>query len=407
VVGGILVLATWFIKGRDPQIGLVAEYIPEPPDDLRPGAAGVLADETFHSRDVVATVLDLARRGVIKMQPAEGPGMSQTYTFVAQDHKEELRNYERTVLEVIFGSPKPASGTEVTMPQVAGTLASRNDQIAEGFYKELVDHQYFRESPQKVRDRWRRLFKTLPLLIIAGVVAIVIVVGAWSNFALFPIAIGILSLIVASGLSRSMPQKTIAGAESAAKWRAFRKYLQDIEDRQDIAASKEIFEKYLPYAVALGLAESWVQKFARVATPTPDWYGGGGPLIGGGRTVIIGDGYGGGMRRRRSGGSWTTIPSNPMQPWGGSQGGSGGGGFDFPDLQESSDMGGRTLQSGSDSFFGMLGNVAKAFAESSGSGSGSFGSFGGGRGGGFSGGGSRGGGFRGGGGGGGGRRGFK
>ncbi len=76
----------------------------------------------------------------------------------------------------------------------------------------------------------------------------------------------------------------------------------------------------------------------------------------------------------------------------------------IPGMQDMSDSAGRGLQGGSDSFFGMLGTVAKAFAESSGGGSGSFGSS---RRGGFSGGGSRGGGSRGGGGGGGGRRGFK
>jgi len=76
----------------------------------------------------------------------------------------------------------------------------------------------------------------------------------------------------------------------------------------------------------------------------------------------------------------------------------------MPDLQGTSDAAGRGLQGGSNSFLDMLGTVAEAFAESSGSGGGSFGSS---RGGGFSGGGSRGGGSRGGGGGGGGGRGFR
>ena len=105
------------------------------------------------------------------------------------------------------------------------------------------------------------------------------------------------------------------------------------------------------------------------------------------------------------------IPNNPMGPTWGDQGkpgggGTGSGGLNIPGMQDISDSASGGLQGGSDSFFDMLGTVAKAFAESSGSGSGSFGSRGGF--GGFSGGGSRGGGSRGGGGGGGGgRRGFK
>jgi len=402
--GGIALYALWFTKGRDPRVGLVAEYITDPPDDLRPGAAGALLDETFNSRDVVATVLDLARRGVIRMDPVEGKGLSEQYKFTLLEHKEPLRNYEKIVLDVIFGA-NAAVGTEAPLPQVSGALATRNDDIALGFYQELVDHSYFRESPEKTRKRWKTIYKLMPVLIAAVVIAIVVAVGAWSNFAFFPIAIGILLMFIANGLSKSMPQKTIAGAESAAKWRAFQTYLRQVDERRDIEASKDIFEKYLPYAVALGLAEEWVSKFAYVRTPTPEWYGGAGPLFGPGRTVVIGDG--GGYNRRRRGGSWTMIPGQSVGPFDGGQGsrGGGAGGFDIPGMQDVSDSASGGLQGGSDSFFSMLGNVAKAFAESSGSGSGSFG--GGGGFGGFSGGGSRGGGSRGGGGGGGGRRGFK
>ncbi|HYI25417.1 MAG TPA: DUF2207 domain-containing protein, partial [Thermomicrobiales bacterium] len=43
--GTVAVLGLWFTKGRDPGIGLVAEYTETPPDDLRPGAVGTLLDE--------------------------------------------------------------------------------------------------------------------------------------------------------------------------------------------------------------------------------------------------------------------------------------------------------------------------------------------------------------------------
>ncbi|MBA2469136.1 MAG: DUF2207 domain-containing protein, partial [Chloroflexia bacterium] len=368
VGGGVALYALWFTKGRDPGVGLVAEYIPEPPDDLRPGAVGVLLDETFHSRDVVATVLDLAERGVIRMDPAT-EGTSGQYTFTLLDHKETLRGYERIVLDLIFGASAKA-GTEQPMPQVAGALATRNDEIAGSFYQELVDHTYFRESPEKTRDRWHKLFKAIPVIVGVIVIGIVVVTGAWSNFAFFPIFVGIGLMILSGSLARAMPQKTVAGAESAAKWRAFRTYLDQIDDRQDLAESRAVFEKYLPYAVALGLAESWTQKFAYRPIQSPQWYGGAGPLFGDGGTVIIGDPRRRGSRRR--GGGWTMVPGSSMGPFGGGQGssgsGGGGGGFDMPGIpgmQDMSDSAGRGLQGGSNSFFDMLGTVAKAFAESS------------------------------------------
>lgn len=396
--GGVAAYLLWFVRGRDPEVGMVAEYISEPPDDLRPGAAGTLLDEEAHSRDVVATVLDLAQRKVITLNSTEGDGLATGLELEMLQHSETLKPYEQTLLGVVFPANSGA-GAKVEVPDVAGAFASENEHIHQGFYQELVDHKYFRTSPERTRDHMRRVFRLVPLVSGAVVIAVIVFVGAATTWALFPIAIGIAFFLVAGRLADAMPGKTMAGAESAAKWRAFKAYLQDISQRRDLKESRDILEKYVPYAVAFGLDESWVSRFA-YAPPiaTPD-------LFGGGMVVVGGDPWSGGMgRRRRRGGGWTTYPAGGYGGFGGSIGGgqgrSGGSGdgFDMPDLQDASDSAGRGLQGGSNDFFGMLGTVAKAFAESSGSGS--FGSSG--RGGGFSG----GGGFGGGGGGGGGGRGF-
>ena len=47
-----------------------------------------------------------------------------------------------------------------------------------------------------------------------------------------------------------MPRKTEAGAEAAAKWKAFRRYLDDIEKYENLNESREIFDRYLPFTVA-------------------------------------------------------------------------------------------------------------------------------------------------------------
>ncbi|MCP4418588.1 MAG: DUF2207 domain-containing protein, partial [Chloroflexi bacterium] len=74
-------------------------------------------------------------------------------------------------------------------------------------------------------------------------------------------------------IGRHMPTKTAKGAEEKAKWDAFRKYLKNIEEQQDLAQAGELFEKYLPYATAFGLDRSWIRKFSSVqSTPMPRWY---------------------------------------------------------------------------------------------------------------------------------------
>ena len=70
-----------------------------------------------------------------------------------------------------------------------------------------------------------------------------------------------------------MPAKTQKGAESAAQWEAFRNYLKNIDEYQDMAEAGDIFEKYLAYATAFGLERTWIRKFAAVSTtPVPGWY---------------------------------------------------------------------------------------------------------------------------------------
>ncbi|MGN6033443.1 MAG: DUF2207 domain-containing protein, partial [Thermomicrobiales bacterium] len=332
------------------------------------------------------------------------PLAATTMHFTLKAAPDSVGASEQVLLRAIYGDGAD-DGTSVTMQQVQQTFRLDEQEIHDGYYQELVDHGYFDESPEATRRKWGMLAKIIPFLTIAVAVGVLIFTGAFSGWVFFPIIVGIVLTIAAASLAKAMPRKTVAGAESAAKWRAFRTYLSDIDKYEKIEESKAIFAKYLPYAIAFGLEQSWVNKFAVVDTPVPGWYGGGVP----------GGGASGGYGRRRGGSGPIIIWGG--QPWGGApgnQGGSGSGGVPSGGSgggaggwQDASDSAGRSLQGGSDSFLGMLENVAKALGGDSnnrGGGGGSWGGgggwSGGGGGGGFSGGGSSGGG------GGGGSRGF-
>jgi hypothetical protein len=207
------------------------------------------------------------------------------------------------------------------------------------------------------------------------------------------VPVGAAALVFASLyiLAKVMPRKTYEGAETAAKWRAFKRYLDNLDDNRATEGASQLFEKYLPYAVAFGIERTWVAKFADAGAPPPEWYGGTGESW-------TGSGSGRTYRRHRGGwGGWTTFPS--------AGGGGQGGEFNmpgFPNVQDASDSAGKSLQQMSGGLFDLFDLAGSAF-ESFGSSSSRSGS-GGSRHGGFSGGGrSHGGG---GGGGGGGSRGF-
>jgi hypothetical protein len=303
----------------------------------------------------VATVLDLANRGIIKMEPNADAGTARVnpFTFTLLEHGQSLRTSEQLVLDVIFGEGAKANMV-VPMPNVVGVLSSQNERISDAYYQQLVSHGYFSESPEQTRRRWKAIFRAIPFLTFIAVIVIVFATQAWSGLAFFPIIVGIILMIFANRMAKSMPRKSMAGAESAAKWRAFRSYLRDLQGKRDLEASRQIFDQYLPYAVAFGLAEEWVSRFSQVYTPAPTWFGGG-PLTGGG-TVLIPGGHGPVGRNR--GGNWTQ-PSSGYPGGGGWIGGqtpNPGGGFpNMPSMQDASGSLGRGLQGSSNSFWDMLG----------------------------------------------------
>ena len=74
-------------------------------------------------------------------------------------------------------------------------------------------------------------------------------------------------------LGRVMPRKTRQGAEAAAKWRAFRRYLANLQRFDDLAAAKERWAEYLPYAIAMGLEQRFLNALPALGVQeTPSWY---------------------------------------------------------------------------------------------------------------------------------------
>ena len=426
VGGGLGAYGLWYSRGRDPHTGVVADFLPEPPDDLPPGAAGTLLDEVAHERDIVATLVDLGHRGVVKIEELAQPGAfgfvgGHDFALTLQQDQPAVAPFETDLLRTLFGHSLQR-GTETKLSEVKPRFVTAQPAIREELYNELVRRKYFPRSPEATRSTWKNFgFAVLVVAVVAGVIG----AGAVPDSAgaiWVPIAVLVGLAIVLILLSNALPKKTAAGAEAAARWRAFRKYLDSIEKYEQLDEAQGIFDKYLPYAIAFGLEGSWVNKFASVQAQTPGWFGGGtlvgdGGGFGGGYSGGFGGGFGTPTRRRRGfGGGTVIIPGGGTGGgfgdfgggFGGGGGGNGGGGggnggagggFDLPDLQGTSDRAGRGLQGSSNGLFDLLNSAGQAFGGFGGGGrrggwggGGGFGGFGGG--GGSRGGGGGGGGFR-------------
>lgn len=350
----------WYTRGRDVRTDFAAEYLPEPPSNLTPGMAGTLLDERADMEDILATLVDLGRRGYILMEELEPEskgvfGTTETdfkYTLL-KEPDDELHAYEKLLLTSLFKKEQ-----ERKLSDLKTKFYQYLPKIRSSLYKEMVDEEYFTANPESTRSRWSGLGVVLLLVSIAfGCVAS----SALSAYTSFYICLPAGAALFAFGLiflGRFMPRKTAKGAEEAARWQAFRTYLEDIDNYSDLERATELFDRYLPYAIAFGLEKSYIKKWSKVdTTPIPPWYipyprpyyggygipSGGGhqaapaprPAEGGGSIPSLGDASKGmsaglagmsvGLTTMLSRAS-STMSSKP-QPSGGSGGGWSGGGF--------------------------------------------------------------------------------
>jgi uncharacterized protein (TIGR04222 family) len=365
VGGGGALFLLWYTRGRDPAVGAVPPIIETPPSDLPAPLAGTLVDEVADAQDAVATLVDLAQRGFLTL--ADTDGGDAVVTLEASFDDARLRQYERVLLVALFGS-KPEPGQSVALSQVRASFGAAIPVIQERLNAAVQEEGLFVDPPEATRRRYRSIGT---LLAVAG--AILAVVAALAIGWATPLAAFVGLALALVGLATTwmagrMPRRTPQGALEAARWRAFRRYLaQTFAQRPaadgaangDAAAEAARHAAYLPYAVALGVDRSFLQRLELLGAPPPAWYG---SSRSPGGVIIVPGGYYGG-------------------PWVGGPSGDGGAGAPGP-IGVGGPPSAPNPQGWSDALADLLNAASGAMSSGGGSGDWSGGGFGGGDGGG-------------------------
>ena len=142
-----------------------------------------------------------------------------------------------------------------------------------------------------------------------------------SPFAL--IAAGLVSAVTLFVFARIMPARTVAGARAREATLGFKEFLGRVESERYKAmiTSPEMFERFLPYAMAFGVADQWARAFEDIYRQPPTWYvGGTGPFNASSFSHNISE-----MSSAVSS-SVSSSPSSSGSGGGGSSGGGSGGG---------------------------------------------------------------------------------
>lgn len=265
ILGPVLTYYRWFTRGRDPKIGPVPEYLSEAPAQLPPALVGTLVDENAELRDIVSTLVDLADRGYLIIEE----GQRSKFTFLRTEQPtDDLRAYEKFFIEKLFGRKDSK-----TLSELRNKFYAHIPRLQEMVYEELVREGMFKESPQRVRNGWM----AMGMLVLFGGIGLISIAFPLAETLSYSLICLPASLIVTGGAillaASAMPSKTQKGAEEAAKWRAFREYMQNLQKYQEVEAAAQNFSRYLPYAVAFGFDRSWIRRFAKLDTvEAPPWY---------------------------------------------------------------------------------------------------------------------------------------
>jgi len=271
-----LMFYTWWTRGRDPRLRPIATQY-EPPDQLTPGETGTLVDESADMRDITASIVDLAVRGYIVIEEHTTERMmglfkDKDYSFTVRKDRAEwakLKPHEQELLNGLFGT---ALNT-VSMHALENQFYKYLPGIKNRIFESLVTHGYYKRRPDTVRSSYIAMGFIGGLLIVFSGVWLAQQLGQQPTA--FVIA-GILSGLIICAFGWFMPAHTEQGTRALEGALGFEDFLVHVEsDRFNrMIKTPEMFEKFLPFAMALGVEKNWSKAFQGILTQPPDWYRG-------------------------------------------------------------------------------------------------------------------------------------
>ena len=323
IVGFLGLLATlafyfvaWHRAGRNPRAGTIVPLF-SPPDGLSPAGMRYVVEENADNRAFAAALVDMGVRGHIKIRDEEGGWLSgDTRTIERLSSSTPLSDEEEAALRELL-----STGEIIAMKQENHTKFSSAQSALEEILKGRYEGKLFKRNygwaaagfAVFLVAMWLSAAAVALATGFADTITIVVALGAavtavlflmlrhssgargtclfgglgtlfgFGAFALgvplfvealnsgwwFPLLLPALALpIVVSGFWW-MAAPTLEGRRVLDHVAGFKQYLSITErERLDRMTSPddtpELFEKYLPYAIALGVENRWADRFAPV-----------------------------------------------------------------------------------------------------------------------------------------------
>ena len=329
---------TWLRIGRDPRKGTVVPLF-SPPDNLSPAALRYILKRSFDDRTVAAALVALGVKGNVRLVEEDGGffGSDKKRIDKTSDDTTGLAKDEAQLFHGLF-----IGGDTVELEQENHSLFSSARDDAEESLKAEFGERYYKPNLGPSMMGCARLVLLAAGLLLAIVLVEMLVDGvgpvmAFQLSSKAPLILLALALPVVALAFFLLGAPTREGRAMMDRIEGFKHYLSVTErERFDRMQAPEetltLFEKYLPYAIALDVETRWADRFqsqiaAAMASPaaqgsTLGWYSGHSSPWNdvGGFTSSIGDSLASSI------GTASSSPSSGSGGGGSSGGGGGGGG---------------------------------------------------------------------------------
>lgn len=278
-----LVFAVWFYfaHGRDPELRPISVQY-EPPQGLSPAGAGALIDDSADMRDITATIVDLAVRGYLAIEEREsggllGLGRSKEYVFhrkKAPDQWTALRPHEYSLMSALFGGGY-GQADSVTLSELHNKFYTNLPHLRETIFGELLGRHYYRTRPDSMHARYLAGAAAAGL----GIFWTGTVVARHSGMQLFPFVLAaLITALIVFVYSRMVHARTLEGTRGLEGVLGFKEFLSRVESNRYnlVKLTPDMFEKFLPFAMAFACESHWSKAFDGIYTQPPQWYQGSG-----------------------------------------------------------------------------------------------------------------------------------
>jgi uncharacterized membrane protein YgcG len=267
----IFMFGLWNQRGRDPKVRGSVTVMYEPPkfdnQPLTPAEVGTLIDEKLDPRDITSTIVGLAVKGYIKIEETKKGGMifdrTDYYLKRVKGPDEHLTSFERELMEDLLPADRPVT----LVSELKNKFYTNLPRLKRMIYGDLIGKKYFLSNPETVRNSYITVAFVLSAFLIGALMIL------FQNSGFKSIFVGLLTGIPIFVFGKAMPAKTRAGATAYLDILGFQEFMNRAEkDQLERMGDKNLFSKFLPYAIALDVADHWAKAFEGIFQEPPDWY---------------------------------------------------------------------------------------------------------------------------------------